>query len=197
MKQLLPCYLASASPRRREILTLLGIDFTAEVSDADEHLAVNDPTELVQALADRKATAVRKNHADEDCFIIGSDTIVVLNGKVLGKPADKEEAAEMLRGLSGNVNTVYTGVCIQYRRCGQWYTVCFADSADVQFADLSESEIEWYINSENLLDKAGAYAIQGVGGRFIESIHGDFYTIMGLPMQKLYKKLVETGLLFV
>ncbi|MBR5712454.1 MAG: septum formation protein Maf [Lachnospiraceae bacterium] len=196
MRQLYPCYLASASPRRREILTMLGLDFTVEVSEVSEETFLTDPAQIVTELAKRKALAVADAHANENCIVIGSDTVVYAGGKVLGKPASKEEAKEMLRLLSGKPHTVFTGLCIVLIENGAMKVEALADAAHVIFEAMSEEEIEWYAGTGEPMDKAGAYAIQGLGGRFVKSIEGDFYTIMGLPMHEVYKKLREMNLLF-
>lgn len=194
MKQNLPIILASASPRRREILTMLSVDYTVESSDVDETIEVKEPGEMVSELAKRKANAVLLSHP-EDCVVIGSDTIVWKDDAVLGKPADREEAVRMLQNLSGDINTVYTGVCIMIRRDGQVIEDAFYEAADVCFAPMSEEEIRWYVGTGEPMDKAGAYAVQGLGGRFIREIRGDFYTVMGLPMCRLYEKLCELHVL--
>lgn len=195
MKQTVPIYLASASPRRREILAMLGLSFSVEVSEADETIETTVPEEIVSELASRKAMAVAKLHRSEDCLVIGSDTIVWKDGKALGKPVDDEEAKRMLQGLEGAAHTVYTGVCLARCRDGEIKETRFVDAADVEFAPMNNEEIDWYISTGESRDKAGAYAIQGLGGRFVKAIHGDFYTVMGLPMCSLYEKLCEIGVL--
>ena len=195
MKQTVPIYLASASPRRREILTMLGLSFSVEVSEADESIESTIPEEIVSTLASRKAMAVAKHHRNEDCLVIGSDTIVWKDGKALGKPVNDEEANGMLHSLEGDVHTVYTGVCLARCRNGEITETRFADAADVEFAPMTDEEIEWYISTGESRDKAGSYAIQGLGARFVKAIRGDFYTVMGLPMCSLYEKLRETGVL--
>lgn len=189
MKQTMPVILASASPRRKEILSMLGVSFDVEVSKTEEVTMQTEPEEIVKDLAAQKAAAVAKHHKNETCMIIGSDTIVWLSGKVLGKPADAAEAKAMLSGLSGNTHTVYTGVCIIKCENGKLTKTCFADAADVTFAEMDESEIDWYVSTGESTDKAGAYAVQGLGARFVKGIRGDFYTVMGLPMARLYEEL--------
>ncbi len=194
MVQTVPIILASQSPRRREILTMLGVDFTVEVSAADETVGVMEPGEIVKELAMRKATAVFHHHK-EDCLVIGSDTIVWKDGAVLGKPKDEEDAATMLEKLSGDLNTVYTGVCVLYRKNGTVVRDSFFEEADVLFAKMSEEEIRWYVQTGEPMDKAGGYAVQGLGGRFIREIRGDFYTVVGLPLNSLYEKMKRLGAL--
>ncbi len=197
MKQTLPCILASASPRRKEIISMLGLGFTVDSSEIDEYTDQTEPAEIVKDLAQQKATAVWSRHRDECCFILGSDTVVSIDGKILGKPKNREEAISMLQMLSGRTNTVYTGVCILIQNNNSTESVVFSDSAEVTFMTMSRSEIEWYVDELQPYDKAGAYAVQGPGARFISEIRGDFYTVMGLPVNELYKKLKENGLLFV
>ena len=189
MIQSLPVYLASASPRRREILGMLGLKFDVEVSETEEITRKTAPEEIVQDLAKQKASAVAGKHINENCMIIGSDTIVWLNGHALGKPADDAEAARMLRSLSGNTHTVYTGVCLCRCENGKITAETFADAADVTFLEMSDEEIAWYVSTGECSDKAGAYAVKGLGARFVKKIKGDFYTVMGLPMARLYEEL--------
>ncbi len=176
--------LASASPRRRELLSRTGIVFTVETADIDETI---DPskalTEEIQRLAYRKAKAVLDKHPE--CIIIGSDTIVTIDQKVLGKPKDREDAERMLRVLSGRTHQVYTGLCILSSR----REFSYLSINDIVFDELSEQEIEAYVSSDEPYDKAGAYAIQGLASRYITEIHGDFYAIMGLPIHIIYEEL--------
>lgn len=176
--------LASASPRRRELLSLITGDFTVITSEADETLPENTaPDSAVKLLAERKARAVAANHPDDT--VIGSDTVVALGDKILGKPADDGEAAEMLRLLSGKKHIVYTGVCV----IKNGKSSVFIGSAAVKFAEMTDAEITEYIQSGECCDKAGAYGIQGFGARYIEYIEGDYYSVMGLPVRQLYKLL--------
>ena len=181
MKKLI---LASQSPRRRELLEKCGISFTCEPADIDESLnEQNDLTEEIKALSLRKAKAVLDKHPD--AIVIGSDTIVTADGKVLGKPVDREDACRMLRTLSGRSHEVITGLCIMStKRTYQDVSV-----SHVAFAPLSEEEILNYVSSGECDDKAGAYAIQGGAGKFITKIDGDYYAIMGLPLNSVYEEL--------
>jgi len=176
--------LASASPRRKELLGLITSDFRVVTSDVDEMLPDGiAPVEAVKLLAERKARDVAKNHPQDT--VIGSDTVVAIDGAILGKPIDDEDAAKMLRSLSGRKHMVYTGVCvISPEKCS-----VFAGGAAVKFAEMSEQEIKEYVKSGECRDKAGAYGIQGYGARYIEYIEGDYYSVMGLPVQLLYKEL--------
>ncbi len=176
--------LASQSPRRRELLQLAGFAFTAEAADADETLPDDVPlAEAVQTLAQRKAQAVFTRHPD--CCVLGADTLVALEDTVLGKPADTQDAARMLRLLSGNTHTVYTGVCI----LSAGREIRFAEQTQVTFFSLTEREIAAYTASDEPLDKAGAYGIQGKGCTLVQGIRGDYYTVMGLPIGRTAREL--------
>lgn len=183
--------LASASPRRREILTLGGVPF--EVCPAADETAPADlsPEELVRALARSKATQVAGKFADR--VILGADTMVVLDGEMLGKPRSPEHAVEMLMQLQGREHQVMTGVwCI---RTNKEKTPVkeegFTDIATVKFFPMTREEAEEYVATSEPMDKAGAYGIQGFGMRFVEGIRGDFYTVMGLPAGRLLRFLRE------
>lgn len=176
--------LASASPRRKELLSLITPDFRVITSEADETLPENiAPESAVKLLAERKARAVAAICPGDT--VIGSDTVVALENEILGKPADDLEAAKMLRSLSGKKHVVYTGVCVI--RGGE--KTVFVGSAAVKFADMTDDEISEYISSGECRDKAGAYGIQGFGARYIEYIEGDYYSVMGLPVRQLYECL--------
>lgn len=182
--------LASASPRRKELLSFITPDFTVRVSDADE---TTDPAltaeETVKALALIKGEAVAADFPGDT--VISADTVVVLDGKILGKPHSREEAYSMLSALSGRSHTVYTGVCITAND----KKICFAEATDVTFARLCDDEINSYIDSGEPFDKAGAYGIQGRGCTMITSINGDYYNVMGLPVARLYSVLKEYSLI--
>ena len=176
--------LASKSPRRRELMELLHIPFEVIVSDIDEQIDTqNDLVKEIEKLSYQKANAVYKLH--EDALVIGSDTIVKIGNDILGKPKSTQEAAKMLRELSDNTHEVVTGVTILCN--GKAET--FSSVAKVTFYPLSEEEIQDYIATNEPMDKAGAYAIQGDAAKFIRSIEGDYYTIVGLPVAELYHRL--------
>jgi len=182
--------LASASPRRRELLSLITTDFEIIVSEADETLPESiTPEQAVMELAARKATAVAKSHPDR--AVIGSDTVVAVDGEILGKPTDDADAVRMLKLLSGRKHHVFTGLCIAY----QGENTVFYDGAAVEFAEMSESEIADYVASGEPRDKAGAYAIQGLASKFITSISGDYYSVVGLPVSHLYRSLKDLKVL--
>ncbi|MBS4208958.1 Maf family protein [Bacillus sp. FJAT-50079] len=180
--------LASSSPRRKELLGKLSIPFISHSCDVDETVSTSlSPSEIVTVLAKRKAAAVSRQYPQS--YIIGSDTIVVSNQLVLGKPKDEKEARQMLRTLSGRVHSVYTGVAVLHD--GVEYV--FYEKTDVEFWELSEEEIERYIDSGEPFDKAGAYGIQGLGALFVKSISGDYYSVVGLPVSRLARVLAEMG----
>jgi len=176
--------LASASPRRRELLGYICPDFTVIASDTDETLPANTPPdEGVQTLALRKAKAVAAAHPE--ATVIGADTMVVLDGKLFEKPVDSADAARMLRALSGREHLVYTGVAILSPR-GQRV---FSQETAVRFVELSDADIAGYVDTGEPMDKAGAYGIQGRGALFVSGISGDFYNVMGLPVCRLAQEL--------
>ena len=178
--------LASKSPRRKEILEKLLIEFKCIVQDCDESLPEDIlPRDACVLLAEKKANAVYLDNQND--IVIGADTIVVLDNEILGKPKNKADAENMLRALSGKSHYVYTGVSI----ISKDKRINFYDKTEVKFANLTDDDIEFYISTSEPYDKAGSYAVQGIGCRFIEKINGDFYTVMGLPSYKLIKALRE------
>jgi septum formation protein len=180
--------LASASPRRKELLELLQIPFEVIVSEIDEIVDEQlHPAEMVQSLAHQKAASVAK--ANQSSFVIGSDTLVVYEGRMLGKPTDENEAIQMLQMLSGNTHEVYTGVSIIH---GEQVS-SFHEKTTVTFFLLSDREIDEYVSSGEPMDKAGAYGIQGYGALLVNSIHGDFYSVVGLPVARTYRELLKMG----
>ena len=178
--------LASKSPRRRELLSEVFSDFEIIVAECDESLPSDvHPREGVELLAVRKGEAVLSLVPD-DALVISSDTLVELGGVPLGKPADKDDAARMLRSLSGRAHNVHTGVAIHYK--GRMFSG--VDSTAVYFKELSDREIDEYIATGEPMDKAGSYGIQGLGGRFVTHYEGRFETVVGLSLE-LVKKLIS------
>ena len=178
--------LASASPRRRELLANMGLQFTVLVSDADESgVDTSVPPEIyVQELALLKAAAVAKTIIkNKDAIVISADTIVVCDGEILGKPKDEEDAVRMLTSLSGKSHKVYTGFCVM--RLSDAFTVCKNVCTEVVFKPLTREKIERYVKTSEPMDKAGAYAIQGLGAMLIERINGDYFNVVGLPVSEL------------
>ena len=189
--------LASGSSRRAELLKNCGYEFTVVKSEADESLVVcGDPAELVERLSLLKARSVFDSldgNRKRGSVVLGSDTVVVLDGRVLGKPADEEDAYEMLRAESGRMNTVYTGVAAVSFVNGAVKETAAHDAARVFFSELTDSEIRDYIATGEPMDKAGAYGIQGVFSIFIERIEGSYFTVVGLPVNLAYRMLREAG----
>ena len=175
--------LASQSPRRREILRLAGIPFTVRVGDVDESVLDGEsPADYVQRLAAAKACAVEAGPGET---VLGADTTVVIDGEILAKPADADDARRMLARLSGRRHEVLTGVCL---RRGVTATCEFVTTG-VVFATLTAAEIDEYVASGEPMDKAGAYAIQGLASKFVERIEGDYFNVMGLPVALVYRRL--------
>lgn len=179
--------LASASPRRSEILRKAGYDFKVIPSCADENISPipNSPALFVEKLAHIKAEEVFLKNPD--ACVIGADTVVVLDGKILGKPKDENDAFLMLKSLSGKTHTVYTGVSV----ISKDKTVTFNEASRVTFNTLSDDEIHAYIATKEPMDKAGSYGIQGYGAVFVSHIDGCYFNIMGLPISKLYNVLKQ------
>ena len=176
--------LASQSPRRRELLEKCSIPFQVDAADIDETIDNNnDLADEIKKLAERKAQEVFKRHLDD--IVIAADTIVTIDHEVLGKPKNDDDAKRMLRRLSDRTHQVITGLCIM--SADKKYSV-FSIS-EVTFAKMDEKEIDAYIATGETRDKAGAYAIQGYGSRYITGIRGDFYSIMGLPVSIVYQQL--------
>lgn len=184
--------LASASPRRRELLATVGCDFEVIVSDADETLeAGTPPSDAVEELARRKCAAVAALHPDR--VVLAADTLVALDGDVLGKPADAADAAAMLHRLSGRENVVHTGVAVA--RGGR--VLSAVETTRVKFRELSDGEIERYVASGEPLDKAGAYGIQAKGALLAEAIHGDYFNVVGLPLVLSARLLAEFDIILL
>ncbi len=185
-----PFILASASPRRVELLKLLGLDFSVLPSGVDESfLQGESPMAHVLRLSGEKAGAIAA--ANPDCWVLGADTIVVINQEVLGKPKSPEEAGNMLRKLSGQEHTVYTGFTI--RRIDGGIAVKDVIASAVVFRKIPKDEIAWYIHSKEPYDKAGGYAVQGMGAFFIREIRGSYTNVMGLPLCEVVDVLKEVG----
>lgn len=181
--------LASKSPRRKELLSLITNDFDIIVSDADEHVDETlTSAEKVKSIAKQKANIVASN-IDEDCVVIGSDTIVVVDETILGKPHDHDDAVRMLHMISGRTHKVMTGISVVIKKKGKQKEINDVDIADVHVNALSDEEIENWINTGNAWDKAGAYAIQQEFAVHIDKINGSFATVMGLPVHLVYNIL--------
>ncbi len=185
-------YLASSSPRRKELLTQVGIDFTVISPQCDESADIELPDELVEELSRRKSLAglemIKKMpDVSTDSIVIGADTVVAYDGIILGKPKDDINAFNMLKMLSGNTHEVYTGVTLTY--LDGRAPVTFSERTEVTFYELTDKEIEDYISTAEPMDKAGSYGIQGYGATLVEKIHGDYFNIVGLPIARLARML--------
>lgn len=184
-----PLILASASPRRRELLGLTGLSFTVDAPDVDESCAL-PPREAVKELSRRKALAAAALHPG--CVILAADTLVSVDEQALGKPRDAEDAFRMLHSLSGRWHQVYTGVSVVDAK-GQLH--CEADVTDVHFEPMTDDAIRRYIATNEPMDKAGSYAVQGIAGLWIDELRGSHTNVIGLPMALTRRMLEACGLL--
>ncbi len=177
--------LASGSPRRRELLSNVGLSFAVISPEVDEDIREfdGDPRAAVLELSRRKAQSVADHHPDS--LVIAADTLVSKDGALLGKPVDRAHAAEMLGSLSGNTHEVYTGVALSY----EGKTVTCAERTKVRFRPLEKVEIDEYIATGEPMDKAGAYGIQNIGATFVEAVDGDYFNVVGLPLCALFELL--------
>ena len=186
-----PVVLASSSPRRKELLEKIGLKFTVDPVEVDEELSLeHDPLRLAKSISLKKALAAGKRHPE--ALIIAADTLGVIDGKRLGKPAGEAQAVAMLEELSGNCHRVITGFTLIDGVTGR--TVSRAVQTMVYFRKLSKAEITDYVNTGEPLDKAGAYAIQGLGALLVERIDGDYYNVIGLPLSALAVELRKFGI---
>ena len=194
--------LASGSPRRKELLSQIGLSFTVRVSEADEHTEETKPEKLVCILSERKALAVWDELTEEEkkeSILIGADTVVAVDDRILGKPADETEAFQMIKLLQGRFHQVYTGVTIlrqgDMQPLEEGTSTCsiqkkqFFEKTDVLVYPMSEEEITAYVKTGEPLDKAGAYGIQGSFAAYIQGINGDYSNVVGLPVGRLYHEL--------
>lgn len=191
--------LASQSPRRQDLLKQVGINYRVVLSNGDENYAEGlTPEQIVAELSARKADNVFDKVMSSDSFadkiaVIAADTIVALNGKILGKPKDEKDAFNMLKSLSGKSHSVYTGVTILYAGLARVSVDSFVEHTKVCFHTLTDDEIKEYIATGEPMDKAGAYGIQEKGAILVDKIEGDYYTIVGLPISKVYLSLKQNG----
>lgn len=184
--------LASKSPRRKELMSLIPIQFIIQTKEVEEYISLQDsPEENVKRLAKEKAQAIGKDYKNE--WILGCDTVVVYEEEILGKPKDEEDARKMLSKLSGKAHFVYTGIALYNESKGK--LIQKAVCSKVFMKDISKEELNWYISTGEPFDKAGGYGIQGVASNFIEKIEGDYFNIVGLPVCTIYNLLKEEGLI--
>lgn len=182
--------LASASPRRRELLQQIGLRFEIMPSHKEEVMRGQTPSENVMGLAEDKARDIFEKLPEgmrKDVLVIGADTVVSLDGKILGKPKDATDALSMLRFLQGNTHQVYTGVCLVTAESTQ----VFYEKTDVTMYEASDEELEAYIRSGEPMDKAGSYGIQGLGTILVREIHGDYNNVVGLPVSAIWQRLTK------
>lgn len=182
--------LASKSPRRKEIMESFGFNFKIITPDIDE---ISDEIEIIDQIMDiarKKALEVSKEFTGD--YILAADTVVVLDNKVFGKPKDKLEAKEMLKLLSNRTHEVITAYCLL--NLDKNVEIVSHDTTEVKFKDLTDEVIEWYLSTGESLDKAGSYGIQGKGAFLIDNINGDFFSVMGLPIERIVSDLLSIGL---
>lgn len=186
--------LASASPRRLELLRQIGVEPEVVVSHVEEVVTSQVPEQVVMELSRQKAEDVAESQK-AGTLVIGSDTVVSVDGKILGKPKTHAEAEEMIRSIAGRTHQVYTGVCMVLKaENGAEDTVLnFYDETEVEVYPMSDEEIKAYAESEEPMDKAGSYAVQGVFGRYIKGLKGSYANVMGLPISMVYQEMKKIG----
>lgn len=184
--------LASASPRRRELMAQAGYEFEVQVSNKEETYSSETPDEIVKELALLKARDIAEQNAMEDLVVIGADTVVAYQGAILGKPKSKEDAFAMIQSFQGDKHQVYTGVAVlSYDAEGNETVVNHAVKTDVYVNAMTDEEILKYIKNDNVMDKAGSYGIQSGFAIHIEKIEGDYFNVVGLPISYIYNILKE------
>ena len=183
--------LASQSPRRRELLTQIGLTYEVIPSTVKEVITETDPKLVVQELSRQKAEDVAGSvlRDREGILVIGADTVVSYRGRILGKPADEADAVRMLSMLQGNAHSVFTGVTLIRRGPEEEWQVTFAEETRVHMYPMTGEDIRWYVGTGEPMDKAGAYGIQGLCARFVEKIEGDYNNVVGLPVGKIWQEL--------
>ena len=185
--------LASASPRRRELLEKIGVTFTVVPTEGDEKTTKTRPEEVVEELAFQKASENRAIQ-EKDVMMIGSDTVVAVDGRILGKPGSREEAVHMLQMIQGRIHQVYTGVAVLINEREERRQLVFHEKAQVEVYPMTEEEIQNYVATGEPMDKAGAYGIQGSFAVYVKKIDGDYNTIVGFPVSRFYQELKAAGI---
>ncbi len=193
--------LASGSPRRLDLLRQVGIEPEVEPSQVEEVITSTVSDQVVMELSRQKAEDVASRHGEEDAVVIGADTVVAYDGKILGKPRDKEDAIRMIRMLQGHIHQVYTGVTLVF--CGKTAggmeaavdnggrLLIFAEKTDVHVCSMTEDQIRAYVETGEPMDKAGAYGIQGYFAAWVSGISGDYNNVVGLPVGRVYRTIVS------
>ena len=189
--------LASGSPRRLELLRQVGIEPEVEPSHVEEVITSTNPDQVVMELSRQKAEEIAALHAAEDAVVVGADTVVAFDGKILGKPKDKEDAVRMIRMLQGHIHQVYTGVTLVF--CGKLSgesgsvvdKITFAEKTDVHVCPMTEEQIRAYVETGEPMDKAGAYGIQGYFAAWVQGISGDYNNVVGLPVGRVYRTMLK------
>lgn len=195
--------MASKSPRRRELMSQAGLECEIIPSTVEEHITKVIPSEVVEELSCQKAVDVYNKLSrnsfykgvEQNVVVIGADTVVSIDGIILGKPKNRQEAKDMLRTLQGRTHQVYTGVTLEYNKEGKRTGYTFSECTEVTFYPMSDAEIEEYASTGDCDDKAGGYGIQGPAAIYIERIAGDYNNVVGLPIARLYQELKGRGLL--
>lgn len=185
--------LASASLRRRELLEKIGVTFTVVPTEGDEKTTKTRPEEVVEELAFQKASENRAIQ-EKDVMVIGSDTVVAVDGRILGKPGSREEAVHMLQMIQGRIHQVYTGVAVLINEREERRQLVFHEKAQVEVYPMTEEEIQNYVATGEPMDKAGAYGIQGSFAVYVKKIDGDYNTIVGFPVSRFYQELKAAGI---
>lgn len=182
--------LASGSPRRKEILSQAGVNFEICASDKEEIITSKNPSEVVCELSEQKAEDVASRYSNSETIVIGADTVVSVDDEILGKPKNREDAFRMIKLLSGRKHQVYTGVTLTYG--GKSHT--FFAITDVCVRELSDEEINAYVDTNEPYDKAGSYAIQGIFAKYVSGIEGEYHNVMGFPIAKIYDECKKEGI---
>lgn len=186
--------LASGSPRRKEIFEQIGIDFSVVISEDEEVIQKSRPDEIVEELATKKACSVAAD-MEEGTIVIGADTMVALDGQIMGKPKNEQDAKDMIGKLQGKKHQVYTGVCAVIKEIGKEERIIrFVQCTDVWVYPMTEEQIDAYVATGEPMDKAGAYGIQGKFAVHIEKVEGEYLNIVGFPISKLYQTLMKEGI---
>ena len=183
--------LASGSPRRKELLAMIEKNFVVRVSQEEEAITSQNPADVTVELSRQKAEAVAEISEENPCLIIAADTVVAVDDAILGKPANKQAARAMIEKISGRTHQVYTGVTLIHRTGRVHEMKSFAVCTEVHVAKMEAEEVEEYISTEEPYDKAGAYGIQGLFGKYVTGIEGDYNNVVGLPVARLYQEMKE------